>query len=63
MILPVANFLVVETVVILSAGVTQSVVIRMISLNQDLTRPFTAASTTRDLRDELKRALCLAEVG
>src|SRR5215213_7058407 len=58
MVLPVLNFLVVEPVVILSAGMSQRVVIRMVSLNQDSAGPIAATSAPRDLSDQLKGPFC-----
>src|SRR5689334_5793024 len=61
-ILPVTQLLFVERFVILRARVAQSVVIRMIRLNEDSSRPITASRASGDLRDELKRSFRGAKV-
>ena len=51
MILPVTNFFVVEAFVVLCAGVSKRVVIRMIRLNQNFAGTIAATSASRNLRD------------
>ena len=62
MILPVAQLFVVKSFIVLRTRVSQSVVIRMIRLNQDSSRTIATSGTSRDLRDELKRSFRRSEI-
>src|SRR5205085_8872351 len=61
-VLPVVDLFVEETFVVLRARVAQSVVLRVICLNQDATGQSASARAPCDLRDELERSLRGAEV-
>ena len=62
MVLPVAKLFVVEAFIILRTRMSQSVVIRMIRLNQNSSGTIAAPGTSRDLSDELKRSLRRSEI-
>src|SRR5215207_8147119 len=62
MILPVPQFFVVKTFVVLRTRMTQGVVIRMIGLNQDSSRPIATPRPARDLCNELKRSFRRSEI-
>jgi hypothetical protein len=57
MVLSIVDLLVVKTFVVLRAGVTESVVIRMVRLNQYLAGTIAASGASGDLSDQLKRPL------
>ena len=56
MVLSVTNLFVIETVVVLRASMSQGVVLRMVSLNQNPAGPITTTGAPRDLSYKLKRA-------
>src|SRR5688572_13640973 len=62
MVLPVSQFFVVKTFVVLRARMPQCVVIRMIRLNQNSPRPITTTCTPRNLGNQLKRSLRRSEI-
>src|SRR5713101_3270691 len=61
-ITPMANLFVVESAVILGARMSQCIVMRMISLNQDASRQVTAAGSAGDLGDQLEGPLGGAKI-
>src|SRR6185295_12009750 len=62
MVLPVAKLLLVKPFIILRARVSQCIVVWMISLDQDSSRPITTTGASRNLRDELKRSFRGSEI-
>src|SRR5215217_3911514 len=54
MILPVAQLFLVKRFIVLRTRVSQSVMIRMIRLNQDPSRTIATSRSSRNLRDQLK---------
>src|SRR5215216_4376526 len=62
MVLPVPKLLFVKRFIVLCARVSQSIVVRMISLNQHSSRPIATTSPPRNLRDELKRSFRRSEI-
>ena len=63
MVLSVANLFIIKPIVVLGARVSQSVVIRVIGLDQDPAGTITAPRTTGNLRYELKGSFGGSEVG
>src|SRR5438034_10814797 len=55
------NFFLVKSAIVLRLSVAQSVVMRMISLNQNLPGQIASAGASRNLSDELKGSLGSAE--
>src|SRR5260370_22145878 len=62
MVLSVANLFVIKARVILGAGMPQRVMIRMISLNQDVTGTVTTPRAAGHLSNQLKRSFGRAKV-
>jgi hypothetical protein len=62
MVLSVANLFIVKTIVVLGARVPQSVVIRVIGLDQNPARTITTPGATGNLRYELKGSFGRSEV-
>ena len=62
MILTMANLLFIKARIVLRAGVSQGVVIRMVGLNQHLSGPITSSRPTGNLGDQLKRSFRCAKV-
>ncbi len=59
----VTNLFVIKPAIVLSRRVSQSVMMRMVSLNQDSPRQVTTARATGDLGYQLKRSFGGAKVG
>ena len=57
MVLAVTQLLFVKTFIVLRACMSQRVVVWMVRLDQNSSRPIATTSTSRNLRDELKRSL------
>src|SRR6185312_2973021 len=57
MIVPVANLFLIKRFVILGASMEKRVVVRVVSLNQNLSGKISAAGTTSHLRQQLKSPL------
>src|SRR6185436_16773237 len=62
MVLPVAKLFLKEPFIVLRARVSQRIVIRMISLNQDAPRSITTSRTSCYLCNQLKGSLCRPKV-
>src|SRR6185369_7825348 len=56
MVLPVAQLLFVKTLIVLRTRMSQRIVIRMIRLDQNSSRPIATSRPSRHLRDQLKRS-------
>src|SRR5262245_43953620 len=62
MILPVTKLLFIKRLIVLRASVSQSIMIWMIGLDQNSSRPIAASCASRHLRDQLKRSFRRSEV-
>src|ERR1051325_6808583 len=63
MVLPVAQLLFVEALIILRTRMSQGIVIWMIRLDQNSSGPIATPRTSRNLRNELKRSFRRSKVG